>query len=94
MKKMILAAFGALALCAGSVSAEAAPAIEAPVQTALYQADGATATVQTVQYRRYGYRAAPRGFYRPHRRFYRPPVRGFYGRPGPYRGPGYGYRRY
>lgn len=91
MKKMILAALGALALCASGLPAEAAPAIDAPLQTALYQADGSAATVQTVQYRPYGYRV-PRRFYRPHRRFYRPPVRGYYGRPRPFRGPIY--RRY
>ena len=94
MRKMILGALGALALCVSGLPAEAAPAIDAPIQAALYQADGSSAVVQTVQYRRFGYGVPPRRFYRPHRRFYRPPVRGFRGPPGYYRGPivrpGYG----
>lgn len=96
MRKMILGVLGALALCVSGLPAEAAPAIDAPIQTALYQAEGSSAVAQTVQYRPHGYRRVPpRRFYRPHRRFYRPPVRGFRG-PGYYRGPIVrpGYRRY
>lgn len=95
MRKIILGLLGALALSAPALPAAAAPSIDAPIQAALYQADSSDARVQTVQYRRYGYRP-PRRFYRPHRRFYRPPVRGFYGHRGLYRGPGPrpGFRRY
>lgn len=96
MKKMILGALSALALCVSGLPAAAAPAIDPPIQAALYQAESSTAVVQTVQYRRDGYRAAPRRFYRPDRRFYRRPVRGFYGHRDLYRGrgPRPGFRRY
>jgi hypothetical protein len=89
MKKIVLGVLGALALGVTAIPAVAAPSLDAPIQAALYQVDAGAATVQTVQYRPYGYRAPPpRRFYRPHRRFVRPPHRFNHYPRGLYRGPG------
>ena len=106
MTKLRSGLLGLLALCAASMSVQAAPAAlapaalapaaAAPLSTAVFQPETAGATLETVQY--YGrprgyYRRGP-GAYRGYRRGYVRP-RAYYRRgPGVYRAPYRAFRRY